>query len=302
MRQRGQVEAWRLDTAAGRMLVKRFWADDELPWRDELEQAMEMEQLAIAAGIDSPPPIPPARPAFGSVARIDGYGLFRAFPYLEHRPLANADDVAEWIGATLARTHQLRRLPTRPAPNWWYCQHPPVAQEQWRSWLDQGEAAGSSWAPALRTHLDLVLEQSHQVVETFNRTPPYVLSHRDVEPWNVLMTDDRPFLIDWDTTGPESAPLEAAYVFITFARRGRTEPDPELVRRSHAAYVAAGGHPIEAHTGILDRMIGFQLARLAGTLGSFFDVKDDDDKVRDRIERLPATVANARAWEALLAG
>lgn len=296
MRQRGQVHAWRADTGSGRVLVKRFWADDELPWRDQLEQAMEIEQRAVDAGIDTPAPVAPVQPVFGTVARIDGYGLFRAFPYLEHRPLADDDDIAEWIGTTLARIHRLHRLEKPPDPNWWYCQFPPVPQEQWVSWLDDGERTGTSWAPALREHLELVLEQASRVVETFNASPPYCLSHRDFEPWNVLMSDDGPMLIDWDTTGPESVPLEAAYVFIAFARRGRDGPDPEFVRRSHAAYVAAGGQPLVVRPGLLDRFIGYKLSRIAGALGHFFDVKDHDDKTRIAIENLPATVANARAW------
>lgn len=299
LRQRGQVEAWRVDTAAGPVLVKRFWADDELPWRAQLEVAMQLEQRAIAAGIDTPAPIHPTRPVFGSVARIDGHGLFRAFPYIEHRPLADDDDVADWIGTTLARTHGLQRLHSRPAPNWWYCQHPPVPLERWPSWLREGEATGAAWAPSLRVHLDLVLEQARNVVATFNASPPFALSHRDIEPWNVLMAGDRPILIDWDGAGPESVPLEAAYVIIGFARRGRDNPDPQLVRRAHRAYVAAGGPLLAARPGLLDRMIGQRLSAIASALGNFFDTQDAEDKIRDRIEQLPATVANARAWEQL---
>ncbi|HEY9292042.1 MAG TPA: aminoglycoside phosphotransferase family protein [Microlunatus sp.] len=300
VRRRGQVEAWRIGTAAGDVLVKRFWADDDLPWRDQLELAMQIEQRAVDAGIDTPAPIDPVWPVFGSVARIDGHGLFRAFPYIEHHPLADDDDVAEWIGATLALTHRLQSLDRRPDPNWWYGQFPPVSAEQWPRWLQEGEANRAAWAPALRTHLDLVLEQARNVVATFDASPPYVISHRDFEPWNVLMADGQPMLIDWDTSGPESIPLEAAYVFITFARRGRDAPDPQLVRRSHRAYVAAGGQPLTAGPGLLDRMIGQHVSKIAGALGHFFDTQDGELKIRDRIERLPATVGNARAWEHLL--
>jgi hypothetical protein len=299
VRQRGQVEAWRVSTGSGPVLVKRFWADDKLPWQDQLEVAMEIERLAINVGIDTPPPIEPVRPLFGSVARIDGHGLFRAFPYIEHRPLSDDDDIAEWIGTTLAVTHGLQRLDYRPAPNWWYCQHPPVPPDQWQRWLQEGEASDAAWAAELREHLDLVMEQARRVVATFNASPPYALSHRDVEPWNVLIAEGRPLLIDWDATGPESIPLEAANVFITFARMGRDEPDPQLVRRSHQAYVAAGGQPIKAKLGLLDRMIGQHLSKIAGSLGNFFDSQDDGPKVRERINRLPETVANARKWEQL---
>lgn len=299
VRQRGQVLAWRVATGNGPVLIKRFWADDELPWRDQLEPAMEIEALAVGAGIDTPAPIVPRQPVFGTVAQIAGQGLFRAFPFLEHRPLADADDVADWVGRTTALTHRLRRLDRHPAPNWWYGQFPPVPAEQWRTWLAEGEAQRRVWAPLLRERLNLVLDLANVVVRTFDATPPYVLSHRDIEPWNVIVSDRGPMLIDWDTTGPESAPLEAAYVFTVFARRGRDEPDEQLVRRSHNAYVASGGDPLIAKTGLLDRMIGFELARLAAALGRFFDVGESDETTQARLDRLPTTVANVRRWEAI---
>lgn len=299
VRQRGQVQAWRVPTGSGPVLIKRFWADDELPWQDQLEVAMETERRAVNAGIDTPPPIEPVQPLFGSVARIDGHGLFRAFPFVEHRPLTDDDDIAEWIGTTLAVIHGLQRLDRRPAPNWWYCQFPPVPANQWQRWLQEGEASDAAWAPALREQLGLVLDQARNVVATFNASSPYALSHRDVEPWNVLIAHGGPLLIDWDTTGPESIPLEAAYVFITFAKRGRDHPDPQLVHRSHQAYVAAGGQPLTAAPGLLDRMIGQHLSKIAGSLGHFFDTHDDEQKIRARIDRLPETVANARRWEHL---
>jgi Ser/Thr protein kinase RdoA (MazF antagonist) len=303
MRQRGQVIAWRIETGSGPVLVKRFWAEPDLPWRDQLELALEVEQLAVRTEIDTPAPIDPVHPEFGTVARIDGLGFFRAFPFVEHRPLADADDIAEWVGGTLARTHQLRRLEFPPQPNWWYCQHPPVAPQQWRVWLESGEAQGNSWAPALRTHHDLIVSLATQVVETFVASPPHVLSHRDVEPWNVLipLDDQPPMLIDWDAAGPESAPLEAAYVFTVFARRGHDDPDLEQVQRAHAAYVAAGGQPLGARPRILDRLIGIELAKLASAIGRFFDAPEADDRTRDRLDQLPTTVANIRRWEKVFA-
>ena len=300
MRRRGQVEAWRIPTRSGNVLVKRFWADDELPWQAQLEVALELERRAVAADIDTPAPIEPIRPVFGSVARIEGHGLYRAFPFVEHRGLSDDDDVAEWLGATLARTHALQPLDHRPDPNWWYCQFPPVAEEQWLGWLRDGEVKGAVWASPLRQQIDLVLDQARQVVATFDASPPYAVSHRDVESWNILMAEAGPMLIDWDGAGPESIPLEAAYVFITFACRGRQEPDPELVQRSYRAYLDAGGPAFGTQTaGLLDRIVGTELSRIAESLGRFFDTFDDDDKVRDRIEQFPTVVQNARTWERL---
>ncbi|MFC7625793.1 phosphotransferase [Microlunatus sp. GCM10028923] len=301
VRSRGQVQAWKVGTGAGPVLLKRFWAETELPWRDQLETAMELEALAVRAGIDTPAPVRPVRAWFGSVVRLDGIGLLRAFPYVEHRPLADRDDVADWLGGTLARIHGQRRLDFVPEPNWWYGQEPPVPPGAWRGWLAEGEDRGASWAPVLRRRLDLVLELADRVVRTFAATGPYVLSHRDVEPWNVLITESGPILIDWDTVGPESAPLEAAAVFVRFAARAGADPDLDQLRRSKAAYLAAGGEPLPVRAGILDRLIGYELSKIATALGRFFDESDDDDRIRDRLDRLPATVETVRRWERILA-
>jgi hypothetical protein len=282
------------------MLVKNFWPYDDLPWRADLERAMRLEGQAIRAGVDTPAPVMPVEPVFGTVARIAGAGLFRAFPYLAHRPLSDDDDIAEWIGTTLARIHRLHALTTRPEPNWWYGQAPPTSKEQWLHWLEEGERTGMSWALALRAHLGLVLEQTRQVVDTFHSAPPYILTHLDIEPQNVLMTDDGPVLIDWDTTGPDSAPLQAAFVFVTFARRGRDQPDPTAIRRSHAAYVAAGGKPMVRQPHLLDRVIGRHLATITTALGGYFEGGHSEEQIRTRIEQLPRVVATTHGWERVL--
>ncbi|GAB3418364.1 phosphotransferase enzyme family protein [Flindersiella endophytica] len=299
---RGFKQFWCLDTGDGRVLVKQFWPYDDLPWRDRYERIMELERRALRAGIDTPAPLVPVRPAFGSVARIEGYGLFRAFPYVRHRTVGRDDDLAEWAGATLAHIHQLWPLDTRPDPNWWYGQDPRVPHGQWLDWLDEGERDGRSWAPALREQLDFVLDQSTRVLATFNASPPYVVSHLDFKPSNVLLAGDRPIVIDWDSAGWESVPLESAYVFVDFAGRAHgLDPDPEVIRRAHAAYIAAGGEPLVVRTGSLDRVIGQHLATITTALGGYFQGGHSEEQIRARIEYLPKVVAKARSWEQTLA-
>ena len=295
--QRGFVRAWRLRTGSGQVLIKNFWPHDELPWQGSLETAMELQQRAVRTGIDTPEPIMPVEPVFGSVGRVEGHGLFRAYPYIEHRPLAD-EDVAGWLGQTLAGIHRLWPLEARPAPNWWYGQDPPLPDDQWRAWLDEGEQAGTCWAPALRQHLDLVLEQSDQVITTFDTSPPYVISHLDVEPQNILITDGHPVLIDWDSAGGESVPLETAYVLVGFARRHRDPVD--RIRHSHRAYRRAGGAALPDRPQLLDREIGRHLASIATALSGFYAGGHRPEQIRERIDRLPAVVARARAGEELI--
>jgi Ser/Thr protein kinase RdoA (MazF antagonist) len=302
-------ETWRLDTTSGPVLVKRFWKGPELPWRVTLDAAMRLEQRALAAGIDSPSPIPPRAARFGAAAQIDGLGIFRAYPFLPHRPLAPDDEIADWLGETLARIQHLEPpLSEVPAPTWWYNQFPEVASTDWHEWLQKGAATGRAWVPALDHHLRLILDLSVRVTDVFAATGPHVQTHRDFEPWNVLMVPQgrgaRPVLIDWDVAGPDSAPLEAAHVLTSFAIHERPAPDTERVRRSVGAYVAAGGQPLRPGPDLLVRTLGMRLAKISQGIRAQLDgstplgvaPEEAETKVREHIEGLPALVADTNSW------
>ena len=115
----GSHENWTLGTMAGRFLVTRLWAGPDAPWRPELERAMEFERRACQAGIDMPRPIAPRTAAFGDAARVHGFGVFRIHEWVDHRPLGVDDDIAAWLGSTLARLHRLVPLDAPPQPRWY---------------------------------------------------------------------------------------------------------------------------------------------------------------------------------------
>jgi len=295
-------ETWRLDATAGSFLVKRFWRGPDLPWRVTLEAAMEFEALALRAGIDSPPPVLPRHPQFAAAANIDGLGVFRAYSYLEHRPLEPEDDITDWYATTLARIQQLEPPLTHvPAPTWWYNQFPAVPLGQWQRWVEQGRQQGRDWADALAGRIDSLLELSDRVTDAFADGAPYVMTHRDIETWNILMVPDgagwKPVLIDWDVAGPDSAALEAAHVLVEYAKRGREFPDPDRLRRGVDVYRSEGGTPLDRPRDILARRIGMRVARIAGRVRSSLDapsaqVRAEADAIlADYLEILPTFVA-----------
>lgn len=296
-------ETWRLDTDSGSFLVKRFWRGPELPWRVSLERTMEFEAVALNAGIDSPPPIMPRTPQFAAAASIDGLGVFRAYPYLEHRSLELDDDITDWYAATLARIQQLEPpLAHAPAPPWWYSQFPSVPVGQWRSWLDEGRRLGRPWVGAMVERIDTLVELTNRVVEAFAAGAPWVMSHRDVETWNILMVSDsggwRPMLVDWDVAGPDSAALEAAHVLTEYATFGRESPDADRLRRGIEVYRGEGGAALDAATDILARRIGMRVAHIAARVRSSLGATSADVQARadaallDYLESLPGFVAD----------
>jgi Ser/Thr protein kinase RdoA (MazF antagonist) len=280
-------------------LVKRLRCDN---WRQSLERAMGIERRARAAGIAMPRPLEPVSAAFGYGADIDGDGVVRAYEWVDGEPIGEAD-VAEWLGTTLARLHQL--APTSTAEPDWYGLHPPA---QWEAWLAQGTERGRVWAPELAATLPVVLEATHQIATAFSQAQDYVLTHRDFEPWNVMVTAQGPVLIDWDTAGPDSARLEAAHTILAFSLHGRTEPDPDTIGVAHRAYIREGGAALDSDHGVLlARRVGLRLGRLSERLcislgeqepGSE-DIEQVDTRALDQLRDLPDLLERLTRWAAM---
>ncbi len=67
-----------------------------------------------------------------SLDTADGRVLVKQL--LDGRPLAGTDDVAAWLGDTLARLHSLGSAPDEPLD--WHRLHDP---DRWQGWLAEGE-------------------------------------------------------------------------------------------------------------------------------------------------------------------
>ena len=301
-------QTWMLPTADGHVFVKHVVADG---WRDDFERAMAFERQARATGIAMPRPIAPARstpgatePAGGYAVEVAGIGTVRAYEWVDGRALADDDDVAEWLGSTLGRLHGLvpvGRDGTRVAGPEWYRLHDP---QMWQGWLRDGRRQGRSWAPVLAQRLTAVLSAAQWVEQGFDNAGDYVVTHRDVEPWNVMMTRSGPVLIDWDTAGPDSARLEAAHATLAFAMRGRAVPDTGEVERTRAAYVREGGADLRGRDDAAARRVGILLGRLAERLRMSLglqdagphDLREVEARAAQRISELPQFVAAMRDY------
>jgi hypothetical protein len=302
-------EAWTFSTMTGRFLVVRLWAGPDPAWRAQVEEAMDLERRAHQAGVAMLTPIEPREPAFGYAARVHGFGVFRMYEWVDYRPLDREDDVAEWLGTTLARLHRLRVLDTAPQAHG-YGLHPPA---HWHAWLAEGEAQERSWAPSLREQLPGILRASTQVAEAFAAGKPHVVTHRAVEASRVVMADAGPLLLGWEAVGPDSAPLEAAHAIVELATVGQTEPNGDRVHRATRAYVATGGAALVPGPAALARWVGRRLRWLGEcldvTLGlrhpappelADMDPGQLDTHVRERIETFPALVDTMARWSTLL--
>lgn len=258
-RVRTRSETWRLDTVGGSYLIKGYRSStpEQLTdggLLDQLGVAMAFERRALEAGVDMAEPIPPAEPSVGWIAHINGR-LFRAYRWIENRGLRPDDDIADWLGHTMARIHQLEPVSRVGLPDWRRAAIQP--RTTWEELFAEARRSNKSWSDLARERLPCIVDILARIEELCDVASDCVMTHGDFKPHNILMTPTgRPVLVDWDGVRVDSAILEAGQVAYLF---GAAELDP--ISRFMTAYAAAGGDITRAGQ---DLFLGVAIHDLAG--------------------------------------
>ncbi|MEK5057289.1 phosphotransferase [Paenibacillus shunpengii] len=73
----------------------------------------------------------------------------------------------------------------------------------WNYYLDKGRIANAVWANLLEENMDLLYESNAQAVASVKvlSTVDRIISHRDLDPKNIMWHDDLPVIIDWEAAG-----------------------------------------------------------------------------------------------------
>lgn len=253
---------WRMTTTGGSYLIKELWPDSDPDWAPQLDERMIIEQRAAAAGIRTPPTVLPAQPAYGWSGRVAGRGAYRVTEWIDHRKVTEDDDLSDWLGRVLAILHGLERYRGDLQPL--YYLHAP---ETWREWVARAQRRHRPWATRLAEHLDDLLAITGRLRRTYLEIGDHVITHRDLVPFNVLLTAAEPVLIDWEVVGPDSASLEAGFAAATFGRR-----DAGYVRRILDSYRAHGGVLVGGlGESLFAHKLGSEVGRLAAMISDTLD-------------------------------
>ncbi|HYJ13306.1 MAG TPA: phosphotransferase [Thermomicrobiales bacterium] len=256
---------YRLQTDQGEFAIKRMVANAETEsFKSNVESSFRVEQLAYAAGIVMPAPVPVAA-TNEALARIDDgergcwvrvHRWVSAAP-LHAEPLA-PDDIGI-VAGMLATLHQI------PAPAV-HDRFPQLPVRDWRTALPQ-EPGSSDLLHAIGV-LEKIIDGGYSTA-----SPARAMSHRDLDPKNVLRAmNGELVLVDWDAAGPVITEWDVVTTALDWSNvRGETVSTGAF---DHflSAYAAAGGdtNPVTAGSfagwceGVLD-WLWFNLDRASST-------------------------------------
>lgn len=214
---------YRLDTDQGSFAVKELnLADRRSAYR--VEDVFRFEQAAFAAGIPMPEPISASDQML--VHRwVEGEKVPEA-------PVAEA--YAFEVGEILARIHALD-------VEWTEDPSEESTPRDWPELAQRAAATGQPWADELASQVETFLAMAH-FVDTCERSGPVVLTHKDIQPWNLLARDGRPVVLDWELSGLLDLSGELGSTALSLAKGpGLDTIEPTIFRSVLNGYVAGGG-------------------------------------------------------------
>jgi len=106
---------------------------------------------------------------------------------------------------------------------------------------ERARATGQPWAGELAAQVGTFLAIAH-FVDTCERPGPVVLTHKDIQPWNLLARDGRPVVLDWELSGMLDLASELGSTALSLAKgSGFDNIEPTIFRSVLDGYVAGGG-------------------------------------------------------------
>jgi aminoglycoside phosphotransferase (APT) family kinase protein len=212
---------YRLDTDQGSFAVKEL---NDRHRAYHVEDVFGFERAAFAAGIPMPEPV-----SAGDHTLVHRWVEGEKVP---EAPVSAA--YAFEIGEILARIHALDVA-------WTHVSIEDPASRDWPELAGRAAATRQPWADELASRVETFLAIA-DFVDTCGRPGPVVLTHRDIQPWNLLAREGRPVVLDWELSGMLDLSGELGSTALSLAKGpGFDDIQPAVFRSVLDGYVAAGG-------------------------------------------------------------
>jgi aminoglycoside phosphotransferase (APT) family kinase protein len=282
---------YRLDTEQGSFAVKELNLVDRR-WPYRVEDVFRFERSAFAAGVPMPEPI------------SAGHGTL-VHRWVEGEKVPEAPVSAAYafeVGEILARIHALDVA-------WTDMSIEGPASQDWPELAARAVATGQPWADELASHVETFLAIAG-FVDTCERPGPVVLTHGDIQPWNLLARQGRPVVLDWELSGMLDLSGELGSTALSLAKGpGFDSIEPAIFRSVLDGYVAGGGVLPPSGPSWFAFMVGGWLGHtrwnivrcLAGVEASTGpDLELSHESVRNGVRGLPDLFGRLPELEALL--
>lgn len=299
---------WSLDTASGRWVVKTRQPPGQF-WHDTVRQSATLESAAFAAGIDMPEPLVPSGESSGLWVPLDDGGRYvRAARHVEgvHPDVPLDPATATWAGATMAALERLQ-LAADATVDAGYTTH---TSEEWRGWLDEAMTLGILNGDQAHVLAAVAADLNAVISSGLADNPAMLVLHRDFSSVNIMLTQERPMLLDFDHAGPQVPWWEVVgHAFgLASADLGVVPPDRATVRAVMDGYGSAGGRQGDADATAFTGMLAARLSYTAWRLWTALGHRGGEPAhrvaaaadVRDATTVLPGIVANVENWSAWL--
>jgi Ser/Thr protein kinase RdoA (MazF antagonist) len=246
---------YRLDTAEGSFAVKILNAA-VMKRPDALDNMIRSEKIASAMR-----PFIPAVAAIeadGSPVSLIGGEYVMLYPWLTCKPVLPprvTSRHASVIGDLLARMHCAGEKLYLSSPD--LCggssseEASGTSGRNWEELLRQAEASApdAPWLPEFREATPGLISQDGEIRASLPFLRSRALSHRDLDPKNVMWDGTSPYVIDWEAAGDVHPAAELLETLLSWSDNGQGQPEKERFLALLEAYRAIrdiSGEPWDA--------------------------------------------------------
>lgn len=221
---RGEMgRIWRLVTSHGVFAAKEFfWGADEAMVAREVDFC----RSAIAAGIRAPACVPTKS---GSFTALVGGKTVRVYEWVDGKAVEKPTvDIARWVGRTMAILHSLEHPADGQVVEPWYTAIPAI--DELAALAGRARSMKLAWGDTLDDALPRIERLVRSLPDDQANSAP-IYCHHDMDPQNILLTNDGPCLVDWDDAGPAYPERELLTTLYSWG-----SGDPRLASEMAGAY------------------------------------------------------------------